>query len=721
MSVLGLSCDSRGVRLSARLDPAKPPQVLTRLGGVTVPASVPVEAASVPAGSVTVGEIFERSFPPAADPAAATPEWLSEAVTAWFRALLAAIGQDPDAQVLLLGGVENLAVVAPPQAQPAQMEAFRGAAGKAGVPVTIVAHHVAALAGLRERFEPLHPFMVCDWAHDLDCGAFLPHPTFIHLSPVGQRFRRKALGPSVLADALIRAVTARLLEAPAAELQARLRHHVDEGVAAFLAGGELRLSPLPFTPPPPPTPSDADAVLLPEEPRPAETSPEASGLGQPAASASKGADLPGLDQNAITAAWAQLAQLAGNFLARALQEASQVGTEGVDTTRGQLHKAAQEARRQGAEEVILCGPMFNVPSLRAAVKQALAAHGFQRVAEAGGDDALLGVHYCVLPRPLLPYDCGFLLKPAGATRGIGTLVLVRPAQIGEERQSEVLEIPLAAGTALEMAFYTRRLDDAAQAVLYDVMRQHVFVPSRTAAGQARICVAMRVEQGDERLATVTVDIHDLNNHEHIRFERLPLRGEARLEQLPLRDARQLPALAWATKLAEAPAKSTSPNSSVAAWRRVLEQRAALLGRQDYADYLVGAVRNLFSGVAEALGVDFGDLAEGLKTWLVTEAAVTANPPAEFQTEGRKLLFATMRRAAASMAQHGGGHCRTWLRQHPEQTSVPSDESPAQQFVNSVSQDRAGSSDTAELAQALAALQTAFHHACGSPHALNIDW
>ncbi|MBM3879466.1 MAG: hypothetical protein FJ387_07055 [Verrucomicrobia bacterium] len=321
---------------------------------------------------------------------------------------------------------------------------------------------------------------------------------------------------------------------------------------------------------------------------------------------------------------------------------------------------------------------------------------------------------------MLAYDCGFLLQPPAATLGVGTLVLVQPAAVGDERQSEPIELPLSDAAALEIALFTRRLAGAATGVRYDLLRSHVFVPTRNAAGEARLRVAMRVEEGHERLATVTADIHDLNSHEHIRFERLPLVGASELMAPPLRDARQLRALEWAQKIQQARQGSPSP-ASVDQWRQALEQRAALLPRAAYAERLLDTVRLVMRALAKLSHKPFAEVATGLTTWLVTETAVQSRAPDEVQSEARRLLFQTMHRAASLIAAGGGHRCRAWLRLYPSGGAVPSEPTCAQRLVNSISQDRATSVDPAGLTAATTRLQSAFRLACSSPSSLNIAW
>jgi hypothetical protein len=382
--------------------------------------------------------------------------------------------------------------------------------------------------------------------------------------------------------------------------------------------------------------------------------------------------------------------------------------------------AARDARRNGVDVAVLTGRMFRLPLLLNAVRGALRSGGITSVAEPGDDPALLGVHYCVRARPLLAYDCGFLLKRPDAPLGIGTLVLVRPSAIGEERQSEALELPLPAAASLEISFYTRRLDEAAQGVIYDVMRKHVFVPSRNASGEARVRVAMRVEQGEEHLATVTVDIHDLNSNEHIRFERLPLIGESELDEPPLRDARQLPAVDWTEKIQQARELSQPPNT-VDEWRQALEGRAPRHPRAAYVSHILDSVRMMINALADTYGKRFEDLAAGLRTWLLTDELVASRDPEDFQSEGRRLLFDTMHRAAGLVAENGGRHCRAWLRAHPTTDSAPSEASCAERLVNSISQDRAAATDDSGLILAATQLQSVFHLTCSSPYSLNIAW
>jgi hypothetical protein len=501
-----------------------------------------------------------------------------------------------------------------------------------------------------------------------------------------------------LEQLLAKALVAKFTSQPSASELARVRTRAAICVEAILAGGQTELA---LAPEGEATQTPKDALmeaLLPD--KPSAPSEETLPNSEVIAAATK-VDALSLSENEIRAAWTPLLGLVGNFACA----------------------AAREARRSGVSVAMLSGRMFRSPLLLGVVRDALRAGGIDSVADTVGDSALLGVHYCVRARPLLPYDCGFLLKRPDAPLGIGTLVLVRPAAIGEERQSEALELPLPAAASLEISFYTRRLDEGAQGVIYDVMRKHVFVPSRNAAGEARIRVAMRVEQGEEHLATVSVDIHDLNNNEHIRFERLPLAGESELSEPPLRDARQLPALDWAAKVLQAreSREQSAQPSTIDEWRQALENRAPRLPRAAYANHILNAVREAIRAVTGAYDKEFEALAKGLSTWLLTDSVVEIREPEDFQAEGRRLLFETMHRAAGLIADNGGRHCRAWLRSHPSAETVPAEESPAARFVNSISQDRAEAVDTSGLMDAATQLQAVFHLTCSSPYSLNIAW
>lgn len=681
MSVLGLRCDSSGIRLSCRPDPARPPQPLDALCSLELPATVPVSTEVNATGTLPVEELFRRCFTHPGARSTPTPAWLPEAVTAWFRALVAAIDGNPDLNVLLLGGVEQFAVVAPAGAQPAQVEAFRGAAGKAGRPVTVVLDPVAAFAWATRAFEPLRPFLLCEWEDDLVCRTVIAYDTLHHLSTVGEPLRRRGLGSATWVDRLAHAVQGKLAPGAAPVPAGHVRRHAAAGFEQMLHTGTVELPAQPA-----PTP-------IAGSPAPSTTTSNPPPAPLPA--------LPGLSSTEVAGAWATPRHLATNFATA----------------------AARAACGCGAGTAVLSGPLFNLPLLEEDARTGLRAGGMREIVSTRGEAALLGVHYCVHPRPRLPYDCGFLLRRPGSPRGIGTLVLVRPAALGEERQSEEFELPLPPAASLEIAFYLRRLDETQRAVLCEVMRSHVFAPALNNSGHARVRVAMKVEADSSHQPTVTVDVHDLNSQEHIRFERLPVTGGMPLEASPLRDPRELPAVDWAPKIdtARVSGPGGTPPDTVRKWRDALEGRGIKPPRAAYAAYLVNTVVSLFNATAAVGGCSFTDLAAGLKTWLNVESQVEARAPEDFQSEGRRILYEAMRRCAQALANQGGTHCRAWLRKHPAAGAGPVSAKCAPEFVNSVSQDRAGQPDPGDLADVLDQVQRVFHLASEPPHSLNVDW
>ncbi|HOX02587.1 MAG TPA: hypothetical protein P5555_08795 [Candidatus Paceibacterota bacterium] len=711
MSVLGFGWTPYGVWLSVRPDPARPPCRLDGLCRCDLPQTIDVPVEVIASGRLAGHQLLQRWFAPAPSRARAKPAWLTAALARYFQDVFHAVRNDPDLQVLLLGELDQFVIVVPPHARPSDIQALRTVLPTSPLTVTVVAHHTAAMAGLMEAFVPQQPFLACDWEDDLVVRPILAHDTLCHIGQTGNSLRLRDAGRTALERCLLRAV---LSKGPVSTIQNRggapqadLSAGVAAPVAAFveraLAGGDLRFSATIHSTAQPGDPAPAVRVLPPCKPASKNSAAEpGTQPAMPADTASHAASpwKVTLSEDEVTKCWAPLFERAGNFLRATLRE----------------------ARRAGLDTATLSGCMFDAPRLSGALPTVLEEEGFHTPPGSPSDAVVRGLHFCVRARPMLPYDCGVLLKSRGAPVGIGTLLLVRPASIGEERQSDILSLPVPADAALEVAFYLRRLNANATRVICEVMKSHSFAPALNAAREARLRVAMRVDQEAGSQPAVSVDILDLNANQHIRFERLPLTGTVPLRTLPLREARQLKAAPWAEKIHRLRA-SIPPDKlprTVDAWRRLLES-GPQVSRQTYAKELCGAAANLFEALAFCYDKQCEDFAKGVRTQLMIELFWKTAEPAEIQAEARRLLFQTMQTGAGVVAKAGGNHCAAWQHAFPASAGPPPGDTCARRFLTAVSQDLAGLDFEAAIVGTVEQVLRMYHLATCSPLTLNVAW
>jgi len=710
VSVLGYGWTSQGVWLSGRPDPARPPCRLDGASRSGCPQGTAVPAEVCASGYLAGHELLERWFVPAAVRGRAKPDWLTAALTRYFEGLFHWLCRDADLQVLLLGGIEQLVIVVPPHARPPDTEALRAILPASGLTVTVIAHHVAAIAGLLEGFVPQQPFLACDWDNDLVLRTVLTHDTLCHLGQVGGGQRLRGAGRASLERHLIRAALAKHPRPPLADQAsghpgdalADLAASVAAFVEDVLAGGDLRFSVVLEPAGVPSRPAAAVRRLPPARPvaeaRSAGHEPE-SAVASHAAAGGAPWEIT-MSEDEVLESWTPVFERAANF----------------------LRATAREAGRAGLEMATLSGQFFQVPRLSGLVRAVLDEEGFSAPSGTPIDAAMRGLHTCVRGRALLPYDCGVLLKSRVSTVGVGTLVLVRPAAIGEERQSDVLCLPVPQDAAVEVAFYLRRLNADATKVIVEVMKSHSFAPALDGAREARLQVSMRVDLDAGGQATVSVDLHDLNGNQHIRFERLPLAGAVPLRSLPLRDARQLRAVEWLERIRRLRA-SLSPGSmpsTVKDWRRLF-QSGPRVSRRTYAGEICSAAAGFFQAVAGACHCKADELAQGALTSLAVEAFWKAASPDQIQAEARRLLFAAMHVGAGVMAEAGCNHCATWRHLFPDTAQTPADDVCARKFLTAVSEDLAGQDAEAVVVGAVEGMLRMHHLACCSPSTLNVAW
>ncbi|NLH72762.1 MAG: hypothetical protein GX456_06890 [Verrucomicrobia bacterium] len=715
MSVLGLAWDKNGICLTCRPDPALPPRRLDELCHCEIPRSVRVPPDLSPEGNLAGHVLLGNWFAPPPNRSPREQALLASAVAEYFGNVLSALQNDPDAQVLLLDSIDQLVIVTPPHAHQQDVDALAKMLPATGLTITMVTHYAAQFAGLCKEFLPMKPFLVCEWDEDLVFHPVVAHPTLSHVSRTGQGSKLKHVGARRMQELLTRHVVARHPalfsdEAAAGKVSsmAALRAAADAFVQKALAGGELAFAA--GGPKEPVTARFTASVrtLPPGRPHPTNgTRPEGSSSIPESLRAEPSGEpwAISLTEDEVLASWKPL----------------------LDQVRNFSGAAAREARAMGLTACVCSGAMFQAPVFASIVHDAFEREGVLVSTDSPTVTAGRGAHFCVRARPMLSYDCGVLIKLRGARTGIGTLVLVRPAAVGEKRQSDVLALPIpnAGGALLDLAIYLRRLDEQATSVVCEVLKSHTFSPALSTDRQARLQVSMRVDEDEVLGATVSVDIHDLNSDDHIRFNKLPLRGTEPLSEPPLRDPQQLMAADWANRI---DAIRRSPSGSrvrtVSDWRARFEDWGGV-SRGFYASYILNSAVEFITILAAACNEGQEELLEGLALLGAIQLSdpnfVRNAHPEEFQAEARLALFEAMRRGATALTGLGCNYCAAWLEEFREASDAPTEERCAQRLLNAVSQDLAGREIESAVVEATSKVAQMYHWTCQHPSTLNVAW
>lgn len=715
MSVLGLAWDRNGICLTCRPDPALPPRRLEELCNCEIPPSVRVPPDLSPEGNLAGHVLLENWFHPPSNRSRKEQALLATAIAEYLASVLSALQNNLDAQVLLLDGVDQLAIVTPPHARKEDVDALAKTMPATGLTVTMVTHYAAQVAGVCGQFLPMKPFLTCEWDEDLVFRPVVAHASLSHVSRTGQGSRLKDVGARRMQELLTRHVVAKhpglFSDESAAGKVSRiavLQAAADAFVRKALGGGELAFSANGQDGPVPDHPSTGARTLPPARPVATNRTPPeglSSKPGTPMAEASREPWTVSLTEDEVLASWKPL----------------------LDQVRNFSGAAARESRATGLTACVCFGAMFQAPGFARIVHGAFEREGVLISTESPAAAAGRGAHFCVRTRPTLSYDCGVLIKLRGARTGIGTLVLVRPATIGEKRQSDVLALPIpGAGSAvLDLAIYLRRLDEKATGVVCEVLKSHTFSPALSTDREARLQVGMRVDEDEVLGATVSVDIHDLNSDEHISFNRLPLRGTEPLSEPPLRDSKQLMVAEWADRI-EMIRRSPSGNQvrTVSDWRTRFEDSRGV-SRGFYATHILRSAFEFISILCAASNQGEDMLIEALALLgagrLSDPEFVRNAHPEEFQAEARMTLFKAMRRGANSMAGLGCNYCAAWLKEFEVANDAPKEERCAQRLLNAVSQDLAGHEVESAVVGATSKVAQMYHWTCQHPLTLNVAW
>jgi hypothetical protein len=339
-----------------------------------------------------------------------------------------------------------------------------------------------------------------------------------------------------------------------------------------------------------------------------------------------------------------------------------------------------------------------------------------------GDEALFGL-FALLPTPaILPYDCGVLLRIKGEEQGIGTLVLVSPAFVGTEAESEPLKMRTQEGQSLEIAFYTRRIDHESGQVTAQVMKSHIFNPRTDAKGGASVSVRMRVDESSAGEAVITAVINDRNAGDSIRFERLPFVTDSALTEPPYRSVEALAAMGWTDRIRNIRTKEGSCGDwSVERWRSAFEGTSGPISRANYAGMIMRAVLECLGALETATAKSFQEVAKGIPGTLQKDEWVSSAAPEQMHRAMREALFGALRNSVREAAELGGSNCRSWLNAQGSTDPESPNEPAVRAGINALTQDLSRHPKWEPVVAAAAELPPLYHHACSPPDSLNIDW
>jgi hypothetical protein len=551
----------------------------------------------------------------------------------YVQSVVHGLRQDADADVVLLGEVDRLVLIPPPMVSPAAVRRLAEFVERAsGMPTIAVGGAAAVLASGGDLIRPDGVYLVCHWDEDLRVFCARPTADLRTLERISR-------------ISLLRGAGATGFHAMAMRL---LRNRFPG-----LSDSDVRRA------------VEACAQSTNGSRRGHTTAPVAVDDGE-------------AERNDFTCALDQVERHRSTWLRRA---------EGFLTSAYQ-----EQARLRPVAAIVACG-CRGWPAAAELMERVFTGRGLPvRVASIECEHA--GAHRLCPDPPLLPYDCGVLIRRPGASLGAGCLVLIRPESIGTRRVSDVLEHPAQPGDVLEAAAYLRRVDFADRRVSYELLERRTFA-AKPRGGTVRLIAAMAVGSVDEPggAVTVSIDIDDLEAGSSIRFRDLRLHAGTIIDRPPTLSGAAIAGAHWAARMAERISGSMQTDRPIEAWIGLFRSRST---RTEYAAEVISAA--------------------GATVWsLLSEPAFVSDAdPEAFQAAARTTLFTALCRLAVT--QHRIPAVVAWTATWPV-ASLPDDARAVRELVNALSTGGAAAGVIEKAARLLSLYETA---AAPAAH-LNVDW
>lgn len=677
MSLLGISWNENELFYTCRPDPEAPPRFLPEVMDLELP---PIGEEAGPNRRLSIPVLLNSFFQNRTTEPREKIQEKSQILSRYFNRVVDTINEHPDSGVLLLEPVDRCCLVGPPCAISVQLQELEEALAPVAVEVRVASYEVVVLAGIQGRLEAEQPFVLCSGDEELVLSSASSYETLQHTSRKGRLYRHRQLG----SEAVEAALRGHLMET--------LHRRSSSGLSEAKVDPEA-LSKLTFS-----WTRDLMAgkgQLHGEVPLTGKKHSE-NGAGS----------LVGIliDETECEEILAPIRRRIRQFVTSASQALKDPDHE-YAVLAGSLPLSS------------LFGPTILDALLEAGLKVTPATpdHPSESTSPTPTETAALGVHLCVRSVPLLPYDCGVLLRQPGENHGLGTLVLTRPTRIGESRTSDPLELHLGTDDLLEVAFYVRRVDFSTGKIKLEVMKSHQFVARRDENRLTRVRVKMRVERDETTPGsglTISIDLENLENDQTVSFENLRLRGEVELDRPPFRNPDQIAGLSWKSRIQEIVdgLEDQRREYPISAWFNTMTSGPppARVPRKDYAQVLLQALEPTSGAWAEA------------QATLGSSEFVASSPAQEIQDTARRLLFTAMHEQAALLSR-AGNQAQVWSRTYPLTQPPPNETNCPERFFNAISATVADSEDEEALTAQAKSLMNAYRHTTARPVDLNIDW